>query len=245
MVGEDVLVARRSEVGELVAEPAADAEQLAAPDVEHVAAGVERDEGSDGDPAGEHDARRADPALESLGVGTGTGTDGALGELPRARRRCGSLAERGVGHVLEVATEAEIEEHGCRDDRHDMVGFGADLEAAVALSQPPRHPVGGGEAVGATPGEAHGVDAIDEVDRVERLGLPGAGSPAADVDAADGPRRWEHDRGPGQPAAPAPLVVADMDAGDVGEVVVRPGQRARREVHGRVPPPRNRRAAST
>ena len=143
------------------------------------------------------------------------------------------------------ATEAEIEEHGCRDDRHDMVGFGADWIAAVALGQPPRHPVGGGEAVGAAPGEADGVDAIDEVDRVQRLGLPGARSPAADVDAADRPRWWEHDRGAGQPAAPAPLVVADMDAGDVGEVVVRAGQRARREAHRRVPPPRKRRAAST
>ena len=51
VVGGDVLAARRPDVGELVAEPAADPEQLAAAHVEHVAAGVERDEGGDGDPA--------------------------------------------------------------------------------------------------------------------------------------------------------------------------------------------------
>ena len=173
-------------------------------------------------PLGKHDAGRTDPAFEPFGVGPGAGADGALGELRRAGRSCRSLAERGVGSVVEPSAHAEVEQHGRRDDRYDVVGIGPDLEPAVAGGQPAHHAVGGSEAVGAAPGEAHGVDVVDEVDRVEQLGLASAGGAATEVDAADRSWRRQHDRRAGQPAAPASLVVADVDPGDVGEVVVRP-----------------------
>ena len=75
-------------------EASAQPEQLAGADVEDVAAGVEGDERGDRDPVREHDARRADPALEALGVGAGAGADRALPHARRAGCRGRLLAER-------------------------------------------------------------------------------------------------------------------------------------------------------
>ncbi len=139
-------------------------------------------------------------------------------------------------------------------------GSGSDLEATVAIGEPAHHPVGGGEAVGAAPGEAHGVDRFDEVDRVEQIGLARAGGAASEVDAADRARWRQHHRRAGEPSPSAPLEVADVDACDVGEVVVWPdhcvpGHAGRlalprwrslaRTVAVHASPSRKRRAAST
>ena len=210
----------RAHRGELTVEASADAEQFAGAEVEHVAAGVERNEGGDGDPVGEHDAGRTDATFQSFGVGSGACADRALGDLGGACRRGSTPAECRVRRVVEATADTEIEQHGGGDDRNHLVRFGSNRVAAIALGEPAHDAVGGGESVGAAAGEADGVDALDEVDRVEQVGLACAGRAAADVDTSDGAWRREHDRRAGEPAAPAPLVVADADPGDVGEVVV-------------------------
>ena len=129
-VGGDVGPARRADVVELAGEPRLEPEQLAGADVEHVAAASSRaTRAADGDAVGEHDARRADAALEPFGVGAGAGADGALRDRRRAGRRRRTLAERGVRAVVEAAADAEVEQHGRRHDRHDVVRLGADGEA--------------------------------------------------------------------------------------------------------------------
>ena len=55
-----------------------------------------------------------------------------------------------------------------------------------------------------------GVDPLDEFAWVEQVGLPGARTAAADVDAGpDSARRGQDHRHPGQPAAADPLGLAD------------------------------------
>ena len=65
--------------------------------------------------------------------------------------------------------------------------------------------------------QAHGVHRRDEVRDGQRIGLARARTAAADVDAGGRPRRDVHDRRPGTPAAPDPLVVPDEDARHVGD----------------------------
>ncbi len=100
-------------------------------------------------------------------------------------------------------------------------GSGADREPAAALGQPGHHAGRRGEPVGAAARQAHRVDALDDVDRVERVGLTRPGPAAAHVDAADRSRRRQDHGRAGEPAAAGALVVADRHAGDIGEVVVR------------------------
>ena len=91
-------------------------------------------------PFGEHDARRADAALQALGVRAGAGTDAALATTLVVRGGRGRApTELGVGPVAEAAADAEVEQHGGRHDRHDVVGLGPDREPAAALGQPPHH----------------------------------------------------------------------------------------------------------
>ena len=66
------------------------------------------------------------------------------------------------------------------------------------------------------------VDLVHHVERMQRIGLTCARSTTAHVDTADGLWRRQHHGGPGQPAPSGALVVADLEAGDVGEVVAAP-----------------------
>ena len=96
----------------------------------------------------------------------------------------------------------------------------ADRPAVPVGEQALDDAVGRGETEEPPPAEHDGVDAVDEVARVEQVGLPRARSPAADVHAADGAAvRGQDHRGPGQPARVAAGRVADLEAGDVGERV--------------------------
>ena len=61
------------------------------------------------------------------------------------------------------------------------------------------------------------MDAVDQVARVQGLGLAGAGPAAADVDAGDGSVRGAHDGRTGLPPPAATTVVTDEEAGDVGQ----------------------------
>ena len=113
-------------------------------------------------PLRQHDARRTDAALQPLGVGpVPAPTVPWANFLGRAAAAARSPNEAS-GRLRKSPADAEVEQHGGGHDRHDVVGFGADLEPAAALGEPPHHPVGGGEPVGAAAGEAHGVDPCDE-----------------------------------------------------------------------------------
>lgn len=64
---------------------------------------------------------------------------------------------------------------------------------------------------------------LDEVARVQRVGLPGAGAATAYVDGRDGAALGsQDDGGAGQIAVTDALGVADPEAEDVGEGVLRP-----------------------
>ena len=228
---------RPAQLGELVTDPVAGAPQLAGRRVHRAAPGVDDDERGDGDAFGRDDAGRTDAALQRRGVGAGAGTDRALADRPRARGGGGPPAELGVRPVAEDAARAEVEDDRRRDDRHDVVRLQADLEPAAALLEPGHHAAGRVEAVRAAAGEADAVDLADHVQRVQRVGLPSSGSAAAHVDAADRARRRQHDRRAGQPAPAGALVVADLEPGDVREVVAGADPHDARR--------RNRSAAST
>ena len=155
----------------------------------------------------------------------------------RWSRRAPATARRpnaASGRCAEVAAPAEVEDHRRRHDGHDRGGSGirrTDGKPSDALLEPGHHPVGGGQPVRAATGEADGVDLLDEVVRRERVGLPGARAAATHVDARCGTVRGEHHGGAGLPAPPDALVVADPDAGDVGDRAER--QRSRGRGHRR------------
>ena len=65
------------------------------------------------------------------------------------------------------------------------------------------------------------MDPVDEGARVEQVGLAGAGTAAADVDAGHGSlRRRDHDGHARQPSLARPLGLSDPDPGHVGDRVV-------------------------
>ena len=106
---------------------------------------------------------------------------------------------------------------------YDLRGVGADPEAAAPLLQPGGDTGRGVKAEGAAAGQHDRLDALDEVARVERVGLPGAGAAAAYVDGRDGTALGcQDDGGAGQAAAAGALGVADPEAEDVGQGVLRP-----------------------
>ena len=144
----------------------------------------------------------------------------------------------GVGTGVEAPAESEVEQDRGGHDRHDVVGLRPDRQAHVPLGEPVDDAAGGGEAVRASAGEADRVDALHEVGRGEQVGLARARPAPAHVDAADRARWREHDGRPRQPSSAPPLVLADPDAGDVGQRVAPPGR------HG-APAARKRPAAST
>ena len=73
----------------------------------------------------------------------------------------------------------------------------------ASLLQVADHAGGGIEAEGAPAGEHDGVDAVDEVDRIEEVGLARARRRAAHVDATDRAILGEHDGAAGRPLRPA------------------------------------------
>ena len=80
------------------------------------------------------------------------------------------------------------------------------------------------EAEGRAAREHDRVDFLDEVAGPQQIGLARAGSGAAHVDATNRAVGADHDGAAGRPATVRP--VADADAGDIGDRVVRPGSPA-------------------
>ena len=121
--------------------------------------------------------------------------------------------------VGEDAAPPEVEEHRGRNDRDHLAGL-AHRPAHARGIQVLAHAVGGGQAERAAPGEDDGVDPVDEVARVEQVGLPGAGGAAADVDAGDrAVWRGQDHRRAREPAGLGARRVPDPYAADVGQRV--------------------------
>ncbi len=76
----------------------------------------------------------------------------------------------------EVAAATEIEDDRGGHDRHHLMGFRSDRHAELETLEMGHDTVGGRQSVGAAPGQADGVDPVDEIARIECVGLAGAGS---------------------------------------------------------------------
>ena len=137
--------------------------------------------------------------------------DAALGHRTRRGGASGLVARGRVGPDLPVA-EAEIEQDRGRHDRHLP---DADREADPLLFQVAHDPGRGVEAEGRAAGEQDGVDLLDAVHGVEKIGLARARGPSPHVHAADGPGLGHHHRAARRP--PRVGEVADAQPGNVGQ----------------------------
>ena len=166
------------------------------------------------------------PPRRSTGLGPRAGADVALGDGGTGRRgvcRPAVLAARSVGPR---ATASQVEEDRCGHDRHDTAGVGRRRHrpAPAVGGERVHDPVGRREPEGGATPEQHRVDPVDEVARVEQVGLPGAGASPAHVDPADRPSPWgQHHGDPREPARLVARAVADPHARDVDERVRRTG----------------------
>lgn len=191
------------------------------------ARGVDGGQRGDGDARGEDRARGADAALEAAGHRARAGARVALGDRgagPGVRRGRGRRpAQCGVRTGPPVAAAPQVEEGRGGHDGDDLGGIGADAETAAPLLQPGGDTGRGVKTEGTAAGQHDRLDARDEVARVERVGLPGAGAAAADVDGSDrAALGGEDDGGSGQVPVVGPPGMADPEAEDVGQGVPRP-----------------------
>ena len=175
-----------------------------------------------------HDHRgHADTTLHPATARTGAGADRPPSDAACTGRRCGALAELGRRTVAEASASPEIEDHCGRHHGHDVRRLGTDNDPELHAFEIGHHTVRRGKTVGTATGQAHGVDAVDQVAGVEGVGLACARPAAAHVDGGDRAIGREYHRRSGLPAAPKALVVADAQPCDVSqrasaERVVRP-----------------------
>ncbi len=187
---------------------------------------VDRDEGAHRHPRREHGARRPDAAAQPAGAGSGPGADTPFVHRAVARREVGGPTLVRAGVVTPRPGPPEVEEDRGRDDRHDLTGSWAGRPATTLVGERRDDAVRGGQAVGAAARQDDGVDGVDEVAGVEQVGLAGAGPAAAHVDPTGRADGRHDDARPGEPAGLVTGGMADPDARDVGDGVVRSG------VHG-------------
>ncbi|GDY44888.1 hypothetical protein SANT12839_057700 [Streptomyces antimycoticus] len=92
------------------------------------------------------------------------------------------------------------------------------------LLQPGGHPRGAVEPERAAAGQHDGIDALDQIARIEGIGLPGTGTTAAHIDRGDRTALGgQHHGRPGQPTAAGPLGMAHPQSTDIREAVGRTG----------------------
>ena len=111
----------------------------------------------------------------------------------------------------------EIEDDGRRHHGHDVGHLRADSHPESATFEFGHGPVGGGEAVGAPTGQADGMYPVDEIPRIEGVGLTRSGATTAHVDRCDGAIGHADHRRARSPPATATLVMTDEYAVDVGQ----------------------------
>ena len=185
---------------------------------------------------GDLDRGHADPTPQTAGARSGPGPDRTTRGTASSSGR-GSAAERRIGSVAEVPAPAEIEDDGGRHDRDDLARFGPDRDTEPAVLEMRHHAIGRCQSVRAPSAQAQAVDHVHEVAVVERVGLPRTRPAAPDVDGRDRAVGGQDRSGPGEPAATAPLVMADEQPGDVGErAVLERVRRAGHPVDGSVRP---------
>jgi hypothetical protein len=180
---------------------------------------VHGDECGDDDAGVERLAGGADAALHrtiaagELGDGrAGTRAHGALRDAASARSRCGAVA--GVCVRRLGTADGEVEEDRGGDDGDAQAGH---LDADVALGEEAHDAAGRVEAEGGATAEQDGVDLLDDVAGAQEIGFARAGGGAADIDAAHGAGRAEHDGAAGGGATVGPVTHADT--GDIRERV--------------------------
>ena len=200
-------------------------DEVAGLGVYDTAKSVDCDEGPD-DVIANPSARAAEAALHSTvgaeGLADGRArscTHGALGRGRGVRGGASLVAVLGAGADGGVA-DGQVEEDGggYYGDYTDAHG-----KADASLFEEGHHAIGGGEAVGAASAEDDGVGLLDEVKGSKKVGFTGAGSGAANVDAADRAVGAE-DHGAARDGYRVG-VVADLDAWYVGNRVVQQNPR--------------------
>ena len=94
------------------------------------------------------------------------------------------------------------------------------------ILQPAGHPRGAVQAERAAAGQHDGVHALDEIARIEGIGLPGARATAAHIDGGDRAAFGsQHDGCSGQPSASGALRMPDTQPGYVCQRVGPAGSR--------------------
>ena len=192
--------------------------------VQHLPGRIHHDDRPDGDPVVQHGRCSADPALEHTGPRPDPGSHTAHSEVSPGdlSRR---IPEPRIGSIGPRA-DRQVEDHRGRHDRDGPAGH---LHTAAAFLQPGHHTVGGGKTEGAASAQDDGIDVPDAVGRVQQFGLATARRPAADIHRANRSRWRHHNRCATSPSAArhvgrsdrrigiAPMVVADLDTGHVGD----------------------------
>ena len=203
---------------EFVADAQIGPEQFAGIRVDDTTEGIDGDDSADDDALAQIVTGGPQAALEAAGDGARTRADVTQGEDAGGQILARPAAEVRRGSVPECpAKAAGVEEDRRRDDGHDLTV--AQGPAQTTILQPGHDAIRRGQAEGAAAREDDGVDPIHQVDRIQEVGFPGARGGAAHIDTAHRAATGEDDRRPGVVGG----VMADLDAGDVGDEVVGTG----------------------
>ncbi|BAC19218.1 putative hydrolase [Corynebacterium efficiens YS-314] len=135
-------------------------------------------------------------ATQVTGGGPGAGAD-AAGDLTLA---AGERMVHGgqpvlTGGTVGGITDQQVEDHRGGHDRDDRPRSvrSQHRETDSAFLQCVHHPVGGGQPIGRSTAQGHGMDLLHRVVGFEEISLPGARSPAADIHPGEGTTRCHHD----------------------------------------------------
>ena len=176
---------RPPHVGQLVPETQPDGIRQPGGRVDGRADGVDGDERGDGGARREHDARRADAALEAARPSL---------PCPAPTQPCATAEADALAYAALPSSARGRWPHAPPRPRSKRIADGT--IGTTCPGSPIGQPipssssasidtVGGGEAEGGPAAEDDGMDPVDEVAGVEQVGLPRAGATAAHVDAGD------------------------------------------------------------
>ena len=234
-----------SRIGQRAVRIANAGDDLSRGGIDDVADGVDRDDGGDDEAVGPGDGKRADARLHRQAASRRVA--GMLRNAAELSDSCarscadvafGDGAGRG-GHRSfvaavgsrpdpRVAAEAKVKQDGARNNRHHALrGLVADVPLLEILDDALRRV----EAEGAATRQHHGVDAFDEIGRIEEVCFARARCAAALRDAADGTFTInQHDRASRRPLGER--VMPDLQPGDIGQPLASSRRRLRQRCRG-------------